>query len=213
VVDRKTGLAVGDGFRIGSLTFRVVGSVADRTIDGGLPSVYVALHDAQRVAFGGAPLVTAVATRGVPRAAPPGLRVLSNSTVETQTLQALSGAVSSIENARTLMWAVATIIVAALVYVSALQRVRDFAVLKALGSTSRTLFASLCLQSVIVTLVAAAFGAAICNLLKGVFNQPIAIPTSAFVTLPLVAIVVGLLSSLVALRTATGADPAAAFGG
>jgi putative ABC transport system permease protein len=110
------------------------------------------------------------------------------------------------------MWAVAVIIVAALIYVSALQRVRDFAVLKALGSSSRVLFGSLCLQAVLVTLVAAGFGAVSCNLLKALFTQPIAIPTSAFVTLPIVAVGVGVLSSLVALRTATGADPVAAFG-
>jgi putative ABC transport system permease protein len=47
----------------------------------------------------------------------------------------------------------------------------------------------------------------------GLFAQPLAIPASAFFTLPMVAVVVGLLSSLVALRRATGADPAAAFGG
>jgi ABC-type antimicrobial peptide transport system permease subunit len=74
------------------------------------------------------------------------------------------------------------------------------------------LFASLCLQSVLVTLIAAGFGAAVCNLLKGVFNQPVVIPTSAFVTLPIVGVIVGVLSSLVALRAATKADPVAAFG-
>ena len=54
------------------------------------------------------------------------------------------------------MWLVAAIIVAALLYVSALQRVRDFAVLKALGSSSLALFGSLALQAVVVTLLAAA---------------------------------------------------------
>jgi ABC-type antimicrobial peptide transport system permease subunit len=45
-----------------------------------------------------------------------------------------------------------------------------------------------------------------------VFNQPVVIPSSAFVTLPLIAIGVGIVSSLVALRAATKADPVAAFG-
>jgi putative ABC transport system permease protein len=49
--------------------------------------------------------------------------------------------------------------------------------------------------------------------MSGLFALPVAIPSSAFVTLPLVAVVVGILSSLVALRTATRADPVAAFGG
>jgi putative ABC transport system permease protein len=44
-----------------------------------------------------------------------------------------------------------------------------------------------------------------------IFSQPLSIPTSAYVELPLIAIVVGLVASFVALRSATSADPAAAF--
>jgi putative ABC transport system permease protein len=43
------------------------------------------------------------------------------------------------------------------------------------------------------------------------FALPIAIPPSAFVVLPIVAIIVGLLSSLVALRRAIAVDPSSAF--
>jgi putative ABC transport system permease protein len=91
--------------------------------------------------------------------------------------------------------------------------VRDFAVLKALGSSSAALFGSLCLQAVLVTLLAAAFGTVLSFFLTGVFNQPLSVPTSAYATLPLVALVVGVAASLVALRRATSADPVAAFGG
>jgi putative ABC transport system permease protein len=213
VVDPHVGAAVGSEIRLGSLGFRVVGIADQRTLDGGMPIVYMPLHDAQQVALGGQALVTAVVTTGVPARAPAGLEVLSNQRVEQQTLLTLSSAISSIKNSRTLMWLVATIIVAALIYVSALQRVRDFAVLKALGSSSVALFMSLCLQAVVVTLVAAGVAAVACNFMTGVFHQTVAIPSSAFVTLPIVAVTVGILSSLVALRTATGADPVAAFGG
>jgi putative ABC transport system permease protein len=213
VADPHVGAAVGSVIRLGSTKLKVVGTIANRTLDGGMPVIYMPLHDAQQIALGGQPLVTAVVTRGAPAKAPQGLEILNSQRVEHQTLQTLASAISSIENSRTLMWVVATIIVAALIYVSALQRVRDFAVLKALGSTSTSLFFSLCLQAVTVTLIAAGFAAIACNFMKGVFDQPVVIPSSAFVTLPIVAVAVGLLSSLVALRTATGADPVAAFGG
>ena len=110
------------------------------------------------------------------------------------------------------MWVIAAIIIAALLYVSALQRVRDFAVLKALGSSTMLLLGSLALQAVFVLLLAAAFAAIISNFMGGIFQEPVAIPGSAFVSLPIIAIVVGLIASLVALRQATSADPAAAFG-
>jgi putative ABC transport system permease protein len=49
--------------------------------------------------------------------------------------------------------------------------------------------------------------------MTGIFAQPVDYPTSAYISLPLSAIVVGLLASLIALRRAVGADPAKAFAG
>jgi putative ABC transport system permease protein len=213
VADPKSGARIGESFMVGSRRFHVVGLVSGRTLEGGMPSVYMTLRDAQLVVFGGRPLVSAYLTKGVPTQIPAGLMSLDGGNVAQDTLESLKGATSSISNLRDLMWAVAAIIVAALVYVSALQRVRDFAVFKALGSSSRVLFASLCLQSIFVTLIAAGFGAAISTPLKGIFQQPVSITADAYLVLPLVAILVGFISSLVALRTATRSDPVSAFGG
>jgi putative ABC transport system permease protein len=213
VIDTKAGVSIGAFVKLGSQRLRVVGLVTNRTFGGGLPVAYVSLHDAQLLGFGGQPLVTAVVTTGVPRTAPRGLQIDATTTIEEQTIQTLAAAVSSITSARTLMWVIATLIVSALIYVSALQRVRDFAVLKALGSSSRALFGSLCLQAVIVTLLAAVFGGVMSRFMTGIFSQPVAIPDAAYFTLPLVAVAVGVIASLAALRTATGADPVAAFGG
>jgi putative ABC transport system permease protein len=213
VADTRAGAGVGDRITVGSMHFTVVGRVHNRTLLGGTPIVYMTLPDTQALALGGRPMVTAVVTRGSPSRAPAGLTVLSNHAVEQSTLQALSSGVKSINNSKIFMWIVAAIIIGALLYVSALQRVRDFAILKALGSSSLLLFGSLALQAVTVTLLAAAFALIISNFMGGMFAQPVDIPASAYATLPIVAVVVGLLSSLVALRRATGADPAAAFGG
>ena len=62
---------------------------------------------------------------------------------------------------------VAVFIVAALVYVTALERTRDFAVLKALGASSGMLFAGLVVQAVVVSLAAAAIAALVSNFMKG----------------------------------------------
>jgi putative ABC transport system permease protein len=212
VADTRAGVAVGSEIEIGATPFRVVGQVTGRTLLGGTPIIYMSLGDAQALGLGGRPLITAVVTKGAPAVVPAGLQVLTNQVVEQRTLDALATAMSSINNSKILMWIIAGIIIAALLYVSALQRVRDFAVLKALGSSTMALLSSLALQAVLVALAAAVFAAVISNFMGGIFSQPVAIPTSAFITLPIVAIVVGLISSLVALRQATGADPAAAFG-
>jgi putative ABC transport system permease protein len=213
VVDRRTGISVGSTVQLGSLPLRVVGQVTGRTLAGGVPMTYLTLHDAQTALLGGRAVVTAVVTTGIPASVPAGLVALTNGKVEDETLATLSGAVGSIKQSRTMMWVVAAIIIAALVYVSALQRVRDFAVLKALGSSSRSLFGSLCLQAVLVTLLAAGLGSVLAQFMTGVFKQPVTVPMSAYTTLPLVAVVVGIAASVVALRQATGADPATAFSG
>lgn len=213
VVDSAVGAPIGSDIALGNHTLKVVGKTHNRTLFGGIPLVYLTVSDAQALALGGRPLVTAALLKGRPTRLPEGFTTYRPNEVEQHALQSMASAVSSINNSKLLMWGVAAIIIAALLYVSALQRVRDFAVLKALGASSATLFGSLAAQAVVVTLAAAALGLVLSTFMGGVFAQPISIPTSAYASLPLVAIGVGLLSSLVALRRVTGADPAAAFGG
>ena len=212
VVDSTAGIPLGSEVAMGPLQFRVVGLVSNRTLLGGGPMAYLTLRDTQVLNLGGRPLVTAAVTTGVPATVPAGLETLTNSQVEGNIIASLGPAVSSINSFKILMWIIAGIIIAALLYVSALQRVQDFAVLKALGSSNSVLLGSLALQAVLVSLAAAAFAAIISKFMGGLFAQPVDIPASAYYALPVIAVLVGVLSSLVALRQATGADPAAAFG-
>ncbi len=211
VVDTKVG-STGDVLSLGGRHFVVVGTVDGRTLAGGTPIVYMTLAAVQQAVTGGRPLITAIATNGTPAAAPAGLVVLSPQKVITSTVGQLKTGVQSIDNTRWLMWFVAAAIVASMLYVAALERKRDFAVLKALGSSSRALFLSLLLQSVVVTLLAAVLAEFLASALTPTFAQPVAISTEARLVLPLIAVVVGVLASITALRRVTGADPAAAFG-
>ena len=211
VVDSKVG-PVGSVLTIGGHRFDVVGTVDHRTMTGGVPLVYMTLPAAQRAVTGGKPLITAIATAGIPAAVPAGLVVLSPSTVVTATVSQLRSAVGSIDNTRWLMWLVAAAIVASMLYVAALERKRDFAVLKALGSSSRALFPSLVLEAVVVTLLAAVLAEVLASLLTPAFAQPVDITIDARLVLPVIAVAVGVVASITALRRVTGADPAAAFG-
>jgi len=211
VADIRLKEPLGTAVTFGDRTFHVVGTVTNRSLVGGVPMTYVPLASAQQVATEGQPLITAVVTKGVPRHVPVGLVAFSPVQAAAATVGQLKTAAASINNTRWLMWAVAIIIVASLLYVAALERRRDFAVLKALGSSSRALFASLVLESLVVTLVATAFAELVANLLTSLFTQPVDITTTARLSLPVIAVVVGLISSFSALRRVTGADPAGAF--
>lgn len=211
VADGRLGVEVGDTIDLAGNELTVVGEVTGLSLLGGTPNVYLSIEDAQKVAFQGADIDTTIVTKGTPTSLPDDLVVLSSDEVVDDTVHAMGDAISSIDNSRLLMWIVASIIVAALMYVSALQRMRDFAVLKSLGSSSPLLFFGVAVQAIIITLLAAGFAVGVSQLMKPMFALPIVLPTSAFVMLPIVAIVVGLLSSLVALRRAIGVDPSSAF--
>jgi putative ABC transport system permease protein len=213
VADNRLGLDVGEVIDLAGTELEVVGLAEGLTLLGGTPNVYAAVEDVRDIAFQGAPLITTVVTTGSPDDDPPGLTVLSSEEVEDDTVHAMADAISSIDNSRALMWAVAAIIVAALMYVSSLERLRDFAVLKSLGSSSRLLFLGVAAQAVTITLLAAVFAVGASQVLKPIFALPIIMPAGAFVALPVVAVVVGLLSSLVALRRAIAVDPSSAFAG
>jgi putative ABC transport system permease protein len=213
VVDSRLGLALGQRFAVSGHVLTVVGTVSGRTLLGGIADTYVTLGEAQSIVFENRPLISAILTTGVPRALPTGLTEMSNAQIESRSLAQMASAVSSIDNSRSFSWVIAAVIVAALVYVTALERTRDFAVMKALGASSRALFFGLALQAVLVALFAAAIGGVMANFMTGIFDQPVDIPSSSFVVLPLSALVVGLLASLVALRRAISVDPATAFAG
>ncbi len=213
VVDRRLDLDVGDQFTLGTTTFTVVGLTEGMTMLGGTPNVWISLAAAQETLFQGQSLVTTIVVQGTPDTLPVGMVMMSNADVEEDSLGPMADAVASVDNSRYLMWVVAAIIVAALIYVSALQRLRDFAVLKAVGASSMSLFVGVALQAVLITLAAAGLAAASANFLKPLYLVPVEVPSSAYLVLPALAVGIGVLSSLVALRQALKVDPALAFGG
>ena len=104
-------------------------------------------------------------------------------------------------------------IIASIVYLTALERTRDFAVLKATGSSNALLFGALLLQSIALSLAAAVVAVGLALLLAPLFPFQMSIDVSSYALLAVLAIVVGTLASLAGLRRAIGVDPALAFGG
>jgi putative ABC transport system permease protein len=108
---------------------------------------------------------------------------------------------------------VAAGIIGSIVYLSALERQREFAVLKAIGAANRSLLAGLALQAVLLSAAAAVLAAGIARLLAPGFPFTVEIPPLALPRLLGVAVLVGLAASTAGLRRAVGVQPALAFGG
>lgn len=212
VVGEDAGVEPGEDVTLSGEDFRVAGTVRDRTYFGGQPVVYMSLADAQTLAFNDEPLSSAIVYTGSLTEAPPGLATLSNQAVEEDMKRVLGGAIDAIDLLRVLMWAVAAVIIGAVVYLSALERITDFAVLKAVGGESRPLALGLCVQAILLALLSALLAVGIANLIRPAFPLPTTIGIGSYATLIVIAAAVGALSSLAALRRALSVDPALAFG-
>jgi putative ABC transport system permease protein len=213
VVDEALDLAPGSSFHLGDESFTVVGLTSGLTLFAGAPNIYITTPDMQRAAFNGLPVATGIAVQGRPARLPEGLKAQSIETVKANVLRPLTNAISAIDLVQFLLWIVAACIVGAVVYLSALERGRDFAVFKATGASGWSLLGGLAIQSTILSFSAAVVGTGLANLLAPGFPLKVAIPGRSYLLLFVVSIVIGLVASTFAVRRASSIDPALAFGG
>ncbi len=212
-LDRSAGIDLDAAVTVGGQPFTVVGLTEDTTVLAGIPFAYLTLPEAQLLAFTSTEVISSVLVSGELGPLPAGLASLTSDEVVDQTLQPLEGAIASIDLVRALLWIVAAIIVGAVVYLSALDRQRDFAVLKAVGTPNSSLLGSLALQAVLIALGAVALAAIIQIFLAPQFPLPVTVPTKAFWQLPLLAVVMALAAGAIGMRKVLRSDPSQAFSG
>jgi len=213
VVDDHLDVSIGDRLDVSGLPARVVGKSGDSRYNFGVNTVYLTLDDARTLTFAGEDLASAVIMRGRPADPISGVAVLTNDDVAADQARTLASGKSTIDLIQVLLWFVAAGIIALMVYLTALERVRDFAVLKATGSSNSTLFGALLLQAVVLSLGAALVAAVLTFLLAPMVPFAVVISSTTYLVLAVVAIVLGAIASLAGLRRAIGVDPAIAFGG
>ncbi len=211
VLDEGAGRAVGDFVKVGGQTFTVVGLTRGVSVWAGVPAMYVTLPDAQQLVFGGLPSATAVIVAGEPRTLPDGLTVLSAAQARSDLKRPLANALTTIDLFRILLWVVAAAIVGSVLYISALERSRDFAVFKAFGTGTADLVGTLVVESVVLTAVSAVVAVVLSRILAGLFPAVISFPARTLLLLPVVAVAIGVMGSLAGARRAIAVDPAQAF--
>ena len=207
------GRHVGDQLTLGPHVLRVVGIVPNLTVLAKLPCVFLTTAGLQQLGFNGQPMITSIGIKGTPRQLPEGYQVIGRSVAVNDLIRPLKVAFDAIKIVAVLLWIVAVLIVGSVVYLSALERTRDFAVFKAIGVPTRSIMSGLALQAVVVTLFAAATGLILSKFLAPLFPMIVEVPLIAYLALPVVAVVIGLLASVAGLRRAVRVDPALAFGG
>lgn len=213
VLDERAGRSIGDRVRLGGRTFEVVGLVRGVTVWAGVPAMFVTLADAQDLVFGGTPSATAIVVSGVPQVRRVGFSIVDAAQARADLKRPLANAITTIDLLRFFLWIVAAAIVGSVLYVSALERSRDFAVFKAFGTDSVDLVGTLMVEAFVLSALSAALSVGLSRVLARAFPAVISFPARTMVLLPLVALAVGLAGSLAGARRAIVVDPASAFGG
>ncbi len=213
VADRRLGLDVGEVVELGERRLSIVGTSGGITFNFGTPTLFVPIEDVQAVAFAGQPLATSVMSAAVPTRPPGGLDQLNGAEVVKDMQRPMRSGLQTIDFINALLWLIAAGIIGSIVYLSALERSRDFAVLKAVGAGNGPLLAGLALQAVVLALTSAAVAVVLSRPLRAGFPFSIRISTGTLLLLPAVAVLIGLVASVAGLRRALRVDPALAFGG
>jgi putative ABC transport system permease protein len=213
VVDRATGFSVGDLVRLGPAELEVVGLTSRTSVLAGVPLVFVEVGVAQDLAFQNRTVATGVLVDGVAPAPPAGTVVRSSDEVAEDALGPMKDAISSIDLVRALMWLVTAVIIGAVVFLSALERQRDFAILRAMGPSRRARPRAVVVQAVLIAVLAAVVAMVLQRLLVPLFPLPVIVPGRAFWTIPVGAVIAALVAGAAGLRKVATVDPAAAFSG
>jgi putative ABC transport system permease protein len=212
VADERVGVDVGARVTVGGRPLRIVGLTRDVTYFAGTPSLLMGIHDGRQIAFGGAPMVTAIVTRGVPREPIKGMRVMDFAEVRDDLRKPVAGATTTIAVLAVILSIVAAGIIGLMSYLSNLDRLMDFAVFKAIGVRTGKLLVGLVLQVIALSVASAAGAGLLAWLLSPTLPIGVRLSAGTYLGLLVSALVVGLLVSLISVRQATSVDPALAFG-
>jgi putative ABC transport system permease protein len=213
VVDEGLGHHVGDTVETGGRRLEVVGVARQISYLFAVPTIFLGLRDAQTVGAGGQRAASAIVTQGLPTAAAPtGLVRYSDHGVLEDLNRVIGKGLSAVQTVQAIMLVAAAAIVALIIYLSAIERVRDVAVLTVTGASRGFVAFGLAIQSLLVTAPATLLAFGLARVLKPVFPLDLELTVGVHVELALLAVAVGLLASLVGVRRVLSVDPAEAFG-
>ncbi len=241
VVDRGSGLSLGDRITLGRTTFSVVGLTANQVASSGDPVAFITLLDAQKLQFDLSPSASRVqAARGsssasrdtvnavVARIAPEAnaaavaeqARRWRHLSAMTQAEQESILTQSLVDRARrqigmftSILLLVSAVIIALIIYTMTMEKLRQIAMLKLIGAPDRTIVAMIVQQALALGLTGFMFGTLLIANIKDFFPRRVVLEPDNVLALGGVVFLVCLLASGLGVRAALKADPATALGG
>ena len=214
IVDVSLHRHVGDTLTFAGREYRVVATTTNTTFYFSMPTVFLAIDDVQDQFLAGQRLASAIVVTGDRTVvAPPGLDVLTSAQVKADLDRPLATTSQTLDIINGLLRVMAGGTIGAIVYLTVLERTRDFAVFKAIGASAWRMAVGVSLEGVVLSLCAAGVAVVLSTVLAPTFPFPVEIPNRARLELVAVAVAIGVLASLLGVRRVAKVDPALAFGG
>ena len=218
VADERFAFGIGESFDLGGTAIPVVAQVSETSFYFSMPTVFLPLPLVQHLLYADQDVASAIVVTGeLGSPASAGLdgsvSFLTNDDVRADYDRVLKSTKDTIGIINTLLWLMAAGIVAAIVYVSVLERTRDFATLKAIGTSNKSLIGGLIGQAAIISVASAIVAVGVAKAISPTFSFPVSVPSGAYVQMLVVATFVGVIGSLAGIRRISRIDPALAFGG
>jgi ABC-type antimicrobial peptide transport system permease subunit len=142
----------------------------------------------------------------------PVLRVMTPEQVARDTRAPLETAIDSVSIVRLLLWAVTGVLIGTMVFATATGRVRDIAVLKAIGGRDALLAGSLIVEAALIALIATGVAAGLQQLARPLFPVTIRIPAATWWQVPLIAVAIAVVAASLGVRKVWNTSPVEAFG-
>ena len=213
IISEDASIPIGGVLDLGPVEVEVVGIVAGATLLAGVPVTFVPLEHLAGLVPDRDAAVSAVLFDAPPAASVVATDVFEMEEIARATQEPLDSAIQTIDLLRVLLSIVAVMIISTVTYLSTIDRQKDIAVLRAMGTGPTALAATVALQAVVLAVVAAALAIGLQALVAPIFPMRVFLRTSDFLLLPVYAMVIALLASYGAIRRTLRIDPATAFGG
>jgi hemin transport system permease protein len=113
---------------------------------------------------------------------------------------------------KTMLMIVSGVIVMLITYTNTLEKTKDIAILKAVGTRTRRIIGTAAQEAVLIGLVGAAIGSVLINLMAPMFPMPLLLRTGDITVVFVSAFVLCALGSLLAVRRILSVDPMVAMG-
>ncbi|MFN8027575.1 MAG: FtsX-like permease family protein [Acidimicrobiia bacterium] len=206
------GVGVGDTIVTTAGTFDVVGKLDGMRYNASAPTILMSFAGAQKAVLNGQPFAMGFAVQGEPKSLPKGTAFTTNAEAADDLGLTIKAATKTIDFIVLLTWIVAAGVIGAIVYLAALEQTRNFAILRATGSTGGLIVGSLLVQSLAIAISAAVLSVPLALLLRMGMPMPSTLNASSFLRILIVGLLIGGIASIAAVRRALRVSPAEAFG-